>query len=108
MLLLARNRQLFYGWPRKQDGQRNLLSKNLLYSSTEPRSKKRMPSQIEKVVPNPNRPCVQQFFPDLNQLIMRWQRWSYRGLFLRTFGRLRDWQNPPIYLAIWGYAQGIK
>src|SRR6266487_350792 len=83
---LHRLRQLFYGWASEESSKRKLLAKNLLDLINKTSGKQRMSTQVKKVVPNSNRSHIQQFFPDLPELLMYHRRWSSK----RFSGGLSD------------------
>src|SRR6266496_950754 len=93
-------RQVFYGRSGEEGRQRNLLATNLLNSSNKTSGKQRMSSQIEEVIPKPNRSHVQELFPNLHELMMHHRRWSYKGFSHRESDRRRLPAPDPVNLTI--------
>jgi hypothetical protein len=62
--------QMFYGWFAQESGKGELLPTYLLNAVEQAYGKKRMPSQVEKVIANPDGLPVQKLFPDLYELLL--------------------------------------
>src|SRR5947209_11856973 len=59
-----------------------------------------MSAQIEKVVPDTNRSHIQQFFPDLPELLLEHRRGNEQGICGCMPERTRFGERPAIHLAV--------
>ena len=91
---------MLYGRPCKEGRERQFLAAYLRHAIKQPHCQQRVSSQLEKVILDPDGPHLQQFLPDLHQLLLHWQPRRHVALFDHTPVLFGCGQRPPVYLAV--------